>query len=124
MSRTTSPTSSSPTASIPDRLIPSIHHNYSPTFDIQAGDPDHVQGAYVQHDSRTGNLGLRRWHAAGRQFSSDGNAVKLDPDGYAETVHRYKEPGDYVVRVERTNEFGVRAVGQLHVRIAESHGRH
>ena len=50
---------------------------------------------------------------------SDGNAVKLAPDGYAETLHRYAEPGDYIVRVERTNEFGVRAVGRLHVRVEE-----
>jgi hypothetical protein len=50
---------------------------------------------------------------------SDGNAVKLAKDGYAVTKHRFTKPGDYVVRVERTNASGMQAVGHLHVRVVE-----
>ena len=102
----------------PDRLIPSIHPNYSPTFGIRPGDP-------VTFKVRTFNTtdGSETWDfgdgSPTAEVQSDGNAVKLAPDGYAETVHRYAEPGDYVVRVERTDGFGVRAVGCLHVRVEE-----
>ena len=43
------------------------------------------------------------------------NAVKLAPDGYAVTTHRYHKPGDYVAQVVRQNEHGVTAKGHLHV---------
>jgi hypothetical protein len=52
------------------------------------------------------------------EVQSDGNAVKLAPNGYAVTAHRYAKPGDYVVRVSRTNEHGVTAAGHLHVHIS------
>ena len=100
----------------PDRLIPSIHPNYSPTFDVRPDDP-------VTFKVRTFNTtsGHETWDFGDGtppvDVQSDGNADKLAPDGYAVTTHRYKQPGDYVVSVERTNEFGIRAVGRLHVRI-------
>ena len=52
------------------------------------------------------------------EVQSDGNAVKLAPDGYAARTHRYEKPGDYLVRVTRSNEYGVAAVGHLHVHVA------
>jgi murein DD-endopeptidase MepM/ murein hydrolase activator NlpD len=100
----------------PDRLVPSIHPNYAPTFDIGPGDP-------VTFKVRTFNttVGHETWDFGDGSptvdVHSDGNADKLAPDGYAETVHRFEQPGDYIVRVERTNEFGVRAAGHLHVRV-------
>jgi hypothetical protein len=51
------------------------------------------------------------------EVHSDGNAVKLAPDGYAVTTHRFAQPGDYLVKVERSNDHGVKAVGHLHVRV-------
>lgn len=48
---------------------------------------------------------------------SDGKAVPLAPGGYAETVHRFEKPGLYVVRVERANAEGMKAVAHLAVRV-------
>jgi len=42
-------------------------------------------------------------------------AATAKPDGYAVTQHRFAKPGHYLVRVERTNEHGQRAIGYLHV---------
>lgn len=100
----------------PERHVPSIHANYSPTFDIRPGDA-------VTFKVRTFNTtaGRETWDFGDGSppvtVHSDGNAVKLAPDGYAQTTHRYAKPGDYLASVERTNEFGVKAVGRLHVRV-------
>jgi putative CocE/NonD family hydrolase len=100
----------------PDRAVPSIHPNYFPTMGIRPGDP-------VTFKVRTFNTttGKELWDfgdgSAKVEVQSDGNAVKLAPDGYAVTTHRYEKPGDYVVRVSRTNEHGVVAVGHLHVHV-------
>jgi hypothetical protein len=48
---------------------------------------------------------------------SDGNVNMHAPDGYAVTTHRYTRPGDYLVRVERTNRRGWKATGRLHVHV-------
>ena len=50
---------------------------------------------------------------------SDGNAVKHAPDGYAVTTHRFRKAGHHVIRVEHTNQHGLRAIGHLHVEVAE-----
>lgn len=100
----------------PDRRVPSIHPNYYPTSGIRSGDP-------VTFKVRTFNTttGKERWDFGDGtppvEVESDGNAVKLAPDGYAATTHRYDQPGDYVASVTRTNEHGVTAVGHLHVHV-------
>jgi hypothetical protein len=100
----------------PQQRIPTIHPNYYPTMGIKAGDP-------VTFKVRTFNTtaGRETWDfgdgSKKRTVQSDGNAVKHAPDGYAATTHRYQKPGDYVARVERTNAFGVTAVGHLHVHV-------
>ena len=100
----------------PDRLVPSIHANYFPTFGIRPGHP-------VTFKVRTFNTtdGSEVWDFGDGspqvEVQSDGNAVKLAPDGYAVTTHRFARPGDYVVKVERSNAHGVKAVGHLHVRV-------
>jgi len=50
---------------------------------------------------------------------SDGNVEQHAKDGYAVTQHRFAKPGHYLVRVDRTNESGQRAIGHLHVLIEE-----
>ena len=98
----------------PERRLPSIHPNYFPTMDIHPGEP-------VTFKVRTFNttVGKEVWDFGDGspkvEVQSDGNAVKLAPDGYAVTKHRYKKRGNYIVRVQRTNEFGVIAAGNLHV---------
>lgn len=102
----------------PERRIPSIHPNYYPTQGIRPGDP-------VTFKVRTFNTtaGHEVWDFGDGspevEVQSDGNAVKLAPDGYAVTTHSYDQPGDYIVRVSRSNEHGVAAVGHLHVHVEE-----
>jgi len=102
----------------PERLIPSIHPNYFPTSKIRPGNA-------VTFKVRTFNTteGKEVWDFGDGspvvEVHSDGNAVKLAPDGYAVTTHRFEKPGHYVVRVSRTNEHGVTALGHLHVEVTE-----
>ena len=103
----------------PERRVPSIHPNYYPTSGVGPGDP-------VTFKVRTFNTtaGKELWDFGDGsppvEVQSDGNAVKLAPDGYAATTHRYERPGDYVVRVTRSNEHGVPATGHLHVHVGSS----
>lgn len=100
----------------PERNVPSIHPNYFPTTGIQPGTP-------VTFMVRTFNTsaGNELWDFGDGsekvKVHSDGNREKLSPTGYAVTTHRFERPGDYVVRVSHTDEFGVDAVGHLHVRV-------
>lgn len=102
----------------PDRLPPSIHAAYAPTFGINPGDPVKF---YVRSFRTT--AGKETWDfgdgSARVEVQSDGNIVPLAKDGYAVTVHRFERAGHYVVRVQRTNEHGYTAVGHVHVRVGE-----
>ena len=108
--------SSSPIEIIPNANVPTIHPNFYPTGGIQQGDP-------VTFKVRTFNTsaGKELWDFGDGsekvEVHSDGNAVKLSPNGYAVTTHRYQRPGDYVVRVGHTDEFGMNAIGHLHVHV-------
>jgi len=100
----------------PQRGIPSIHPNFYPTTAISPGDP-------VTFKVRSFNTSAsgEEWYFGDGSMSvkvqSDGNAVKLAADGYAETTHRFEKPGDYIVRVTHTDAFGVPAMGHLHVHV-------
>jgi len=102
----------------PERVPPSIHAVYWPTFDLKVGDP-------ITFKVRSFRVGPDEGHEVWDfgdgsptvQVQSDGNAVKLAKDGYAVTTHRYERPGHYLVSVERTNDRGQTARGHLHVRV-------
>ncbi len=100
----------------PERHVPSIHANYYPTTDIKPG-------ADITFRVRTFNTstGKELWDFGDGsekvEVHSDGNRKSLAPDGYAVTTHRYQRPGDYVVKVTHTDEFGVTATGHLHVHV-------
>ncbi len=100
----------------PDKLPPMIHPNYWPTQGIKPGDP-------ITFKVRTFGTtdGSEVWDFGDGTpkvtVKSDGNVKKLDPNGYAVTKHSYKKPGDYIVRVERTNQDGIGGIGHLHVRV-------
>lgn len=100
----------------PDRLPPSIHAVYAPTFGIKPGDPV----TFLVRTFRTTD-GKETWDFGDAspkvEVQSDGNVVPLARDGYARTVHRFDRPGHYVVRVERTNGRGETAVGHVHVQV-------
>jgi len=117
----------------PLQPVPAIHAAYYPTFGIKPGDPvtfrvrsfnfdkgketwdfgDGSPPAFAQ--SRVGYL----WnHSKYLEMGIDIQANALDPQGYAETVHSFAKAGDYLVRVERSGDNGLRAVTHLHVHVA------
>lgn len=100
----------------PDRPIPTIHPTYYPTQALKPNDS--ITFKVRSFNVREGN---EIWDFGDgtpkRTVQSDGNAVKLDPDGYAVTTHRYTKPGSYLVRVERSNRYGVKSMGHLHIEI-------
>jgi len=51
---------------------------------------------------------------------SDGNVVPLAKDGFAATTHVFQKPGDYIVRVERANRLGQKAIAHLIVRVEQA----
>jgi hypothetical protein len=97
-------------------LPPMIHPTYWPTQGICAGDP-------VTFKVRTFGTtdGTEVWDFGDGSdqvvVRSDGNVKPLDPNGYAVATHAFQSAGDYIVRVERTDHRGVRAIGHLHVRV-------
>src|SRR5436309_2711308 len=104
--------------SAPDQLPPTIHPAYAPTLNIRAGDPV----TFKVRSFRT-TFGNETWDfgdgSENVMVKSDVNVEQHAKDGYAVTQHRFAKPGHYLVRVERTNESGQRAVGHLHVLIEE-----
>ena len=100
--------------SAPDQLPPTIHPAYAPTLNVRAGDPV----TFKVRSFRT-TFGNETWDFGDGSekvmVKSDGNVEQHAKDGYAVTQHRFAKPGHYLVRVERTNERGQRAIGHLHV---------
>ena len=97
-----------------DQLPPTIHPAYAPTLNIRAGDPV----TFKVRSFRT-TFGNETWDFGDGSekvtVKSDGNVEQHAQDGYAVAQHRFAKPGHYLVRVERTNERGQRAIGHLHV---------
>ncbi|MBN1513409.1 MAG: PKD domain-containing protein, partial [Phycisphaerae bacterium] len=100
----------------PKSLPPTIHTTYAPTFGIRPGAPV----TFKVRTFRT-TAGEERWDfgdgSPAVQVRSDGNVKPRAIDGYAETVHRYTQPGHYVVRVERSAKDGSKAIAHLQVRV-------
>jgi murein DD-endopeptidase MepM/ murein hydrolase activator NlpD len=108
--------------STPDQIPPTIHAAYAPTSGIRPGDP-------VTFKVRTfrSTDGQETWDfgdgSAPVDVQSDGNVNQHARDGYAVTTHRYEKPGQYLVRVQRTDRRGATATARLVVEVAESGGR-
>jgi PKD domain len=100
----------------PEQIPPTIHAAYAPTFGITPGTP-------VTFKVRTfrSTEGHETWDFGDGSptidVQSDGNANQHARDGYAVTVHRYEKPGQYLVRVERTDRLGARATARLVVAV-------
>ena len=99
----------------PDKLPPTLHAAYSPTFGIQAGDPV----TFKVRAFRTGT-GKDVWdfgdgspHTVTESKPGDQHL----PDGYAAIVHRFEKAGQYIVRVEREGDHGYKAVCHLDVNV-------
>lgn len=100
----------------PDQRPPAIHAAYWPTMNIQ---PAQAVTFKVRTFGTTD--GEEVWDfgdgTAKATTKSDGNVRALAKDGYAATTHAFARPGDYLVRVERGNARGEKAVGRLWVRV-------
>ncbi len=100
----------------PDRLPPTIHAAYAPTWNIRPGS----QVTFHVRTFRTTD-GEESWDFGDGSptvtVRSDGNVRAHDPLGYAVTDHRYEAPGTYLVRVQRTDAHGQTATARLVVRV-------
>jgi hypothetical protein len=100
----------------PEQVPISIHAAYWPTVGIQPG-------REITFKVRTFGTtdGRETWDfgdgSTGATTKSDGNAEPMAKDGYAIVSHTFRKPGDYLVRVERENRFGYKAVARLHIRV-------
>lgn len=98
----------------PEKVIPTIQPAYYPTLNIQPGEP-------VRFFARTfgTNFGEETWDfgdGTSMVTTQSEFDIKHATEGkFAETVHAFSEPGDYIVKVERSNEAGVKAIAHLHV---------
>ena len=95
----------------PEQVPPSIQGAFFPTEGIAAGEP-------VTFKVRTFGTtdGEEHWSfgdGATATTKSDGNVDKHAKNGFAVTAHAFAKPGDYIVRVERTNRLGQTAMAHL-----------
>ena len=101
----------------PDQYVPEIHAAYWPTFDNKVSEP--ITFKVRSFGSQEGN---EVWDFGDGTppvtVTSDGNVDQQAADGYAITEHAYQQPGDYLVRVQRSRNDGVTATTRLHVRVA------
>jgi murein DD-endopeptidase MepM/ murein hydrolase activator NlpD len=101
---------------MPEPAPPTIHAAYAPTQGLRPGNP-------VTFKVRTFGTtdGSEQWNfgdgSPPEEVRSDGNVQPLAKDGYASIVHRFARPGDYLVRVERADRHGRKAVARLAVQI-------
>lgn len=101
----------------PEKQIPTLHAAFYPSLGIRAGDS--VTFLVRTFGSQTGKEAWNFGDGTGSYFTDSGAVeVKTQNQGkYAEIRHSYARPGDYVVKVQRTNEYGFPAIGHLHVKV-------
>jgi hypothetical protein len=104
---------------VPGQTIPTIQPAFHPTLDIRPGDP-------VTFLVRTFNTatGGETWDFGDGSPTVSVVSETVDRRNYtagrfAETVHSFKDPGDYIVTVQRSDEAGIRATARLHVVVQE-----
>lgn len=95
--------------------ISTIHPAYQPTLGIRPGDEVTFKArSFRVAPGEIWNFGDGTPEV---EVRSDGNADVHAEDGYAVTTHSYSKAGDYIVRVEHTNERGLKAIAHLHVKV-------
>ncbi len=100
----------------PEPKLPGVHAAYWPTFGIKPGDEVTFKARSFAVDRSDGH---EEWDFGDRspkvttQSNSSGDAHAAD--GYAATSHCYREPGNYIVTVRRTNQRGETGTDHLHV---------
>lgn len=101
----------------PDRYAPGIHAVYWPTFGNRVNESItfKVRSFRETSDEEVWDFGDGSPPVS---VQSDGNADPHAENGYAETRHTYRQPGDYLVKVQRKTKTGQTATARLHVRVA------
>jgi murein DD-endopeptidase MepM/ murein hydrolase activator NlpD len=99
----------------PEQVPPSIQAAYWPTLGVAVGKP-------VTFKVRTFGTtdGQENWtfgDGATATTKSDGNVEPYAKNGFAITTHSFAKPGDYIVRVERDNRLGQKAIAHLWVHV-------
>ena len=99
----------------PEQVPPSIQAAYWPTMGIAPGSP-------VTFKARTFGTtdGEEQWSfgdGATATTKSDGNVDEHAKNGFAVTTHGFAKRGDYIVRVERANRLGQKAIAHLWVHV-------
>lgn len=98
----------------PDKVPPTIQAAYAPSLHLKAG---HAATFKVRTFRTT--HGEELWDFGDGtptvKVKSDGAVIKLAKEGFAVTEHRFAKPGNYLVRVERSNERGEKAITHLWV---------
>ena len=101
----------------PDRYAPGIHAVYWPTFGNRVNQPITFKVRSFREP-----FGEEVWDfddgSPKVRVKSDGNIDPHANDGYAVTQHTYREPGDYLVQVQRKTKSGQTATTRLHVHVA------
>ena len=102
----------------PEQTPPSIQAAYWPTEGIAPGALGNLQGPDVWHYGWRGDLVLwRRRHRPDEVGWQ--RECRWRRDGFAVATHVFQKPGDYIVRVERANRLGQKAIAHLIVRVGQ-----
>ena len=103
----------------PEKQIPTIHPVYYPSLSLKPGDP--VTFLVRTFGCNTGNEIWDFGDGSEKVLVNSGivDRQTQNETEYAETVHSFAGPGHYIVRVERTNESGYKAIGHLYVVVDE-----
>jgi PKD domain/Peptidase family M23 len=105
----------------PEPVPPTIQAAFSPTMGIRPGDAV----TFKVRTFRTTD-GEEAWDFGDGsptvKVKSDGNVNSLAKDGFAITEHRYAKAGDYIVRVERADARGAKAITHLLVQVSARRG--
>ena len=98
-----------------DQTIPVMQTAYHPSLDIKPDDPVTflVRSFNTKVGSEIWDFGDGSPQVSVR--SETPNRQNYTEGKFAETVHSFAEPGDYIVRVERIDEAGIIAIAHLHV---------
>ncbi len=100
-----------------DLLPPTIQATYAPSIGLKAGQV----ATFKVRTFRTTD-GSETWDFGDGsptvEVRSDGGAVKLAKDAFAVTKHTFSKAGNYIVRVQRTNDRGETGTAHLWVSVA------
>ncbi len=102
----------------PQAVIPVMQSAYHPTLDIRPGDP--ITFLVRTFNTESGNEVWDFGDGSGQVRTKSYVDPERNTEGkFAETVHSYTEPGQYIVTVARSDSLGISAISHLKVQIGE-----